>query len=410
MRNKVIGSLIFHRDQEDRYIVRHLYKPLYFVCNESAKIIAECLYKAGNMHDGAELLQELYELDRQTAKEYICRFVAGIKSADYTKLEYDLQRPLRAAWKVTNKCNLNCLHCYTRANQKEYNELNLKQCFRVVEKLADAGIMDLLLTGGEPLLKDNILDILSALDSIPATKSIFSNGTLIPQMADNLLPYDISWFISIDGPEESHDALRGKGSFRKTMEAIDILRLNRKNVTINTVLNRYNADNLDKFIISLLEKECKVQINLLISDGRAIENQQKIGLSWEDLIYSIKKITKLILDKDHMKDSISFVTESEDPFRIKISEQGSDIVKDSKWHCNAGLTKIIIGPDGTVYPCSLAPGTWILGNILEDDMDAIWRHPNRREFLSSHLYTNNKASNNKAFCNIVEGKISGQKL
>ena len=130
--------------------------------------------------------------------------------------EYKLYpaRYIRTAhWSITGHCNYRCKHCYMSAPDAKFGELSHEQIMSIVQQLIDCGIMEVSLTGGEPLVRKDFLEIVDALlaGGIAIT-TIYSNGKLVTdKLLDQLAERGIhpEFNMSYDGVEGWHDWLRG---------------------------------------------------------------------------------------------------------------------------------------------------------------------------------------------------------
>ncbi|MEM3796084.1 MAG: radical SAM protein, partial [Archaeoglobaceae archaeon] len=101
-------------------------------------------------------------------------------------------------WNITNRCNLNCLHCYARANTR-LKELSTEECKKIVNELAEFGVPVILFSGGEPLLREDIFEIAEYARDRNIKIVLSTNGTLIDEtLADKLRVFDYVG-ISLDG-------------------------------------------------------------------------------------------------------------------------------------------------------------------------------------------------------------------
>jgi MoaA/NifB/PqqE/SkfB family radical SAM enzyme len=136
--------------------------------------------------------------------------------------------PVVIVWNFTNQCNLNCLHCHQdscpTSNQAE---LNTSQALKVVDNLANAGISILTFSGGEPLVRPDLYEVIKYANGKGIFCTISSNGTLItPEVPEKLHRAGIkSVEIGLDGVSaKTHDFLRNSpGSFDAAIEGIKIV-------------------------------------------------------------------------------------------------------------------------------------------------------------------------------------------
>lgn len=120
--------------------------------------------------------------------------------------------PFYASIDVNNICNLHCTHCYWWLNRKENeHELTTEEWRKIIrDVIKKNGIYFVVLVGGEPTLRPDIIQLFC--DELPRRVSVVTNATFPLMRFDNLYYY----WVSIDGTEESHDKIRGKGTYAKT--------------------------------------------------------------------------------------------------------------------------------------------------------------------------------------------------
>lgn len=127
-------------------------------------------------------------------------------------------------WKITNRCNLQCKHCYE--GEKCVEQLSDAQIQSIFQKLLDSNILNLTITGGEALLVDNLAKYVSQCLEKGIMVNIFTNGIMldnfIEQLGDvkngNLLTFE----VSVDGAQEEHDYIRGKGIIKKLLPILNV--------------------------------------------------------------------------------------------------------------------------------------------------------------------------------------------
>ena len=154
----------------------------------------------------------------------------------------------KAHWSITGRCNLKCRHCFMSAPRAKYGELSLEQCLDIVRQISEAGILDISLTGGEPLVRSDFFEIVDALLAASVTISqVYTNGVLVDEALLNgfetrgIRP---EFSLSFDGIG-CHDWLRGvPGTERKTIDTIGLLRTRNFSVSIETALYRGNLHTL----------------------------------------------------------------------------------------------------------------------------------------------------------------------
>lgn len=188
---------------------------------------------------------------------------------------------------ITNKCNLKCKHCFVDRS-KGPKDIPLDIFEKVLGELKRYGVNHVALTGGEPFLHEKFEDILTIIAGEGFTFQIVSNGFLfednlhlIKKFKKNL----IRMCFSVDGAtSETHDFIRGKGSFERVVKAIDLCNQFGIQVTIQFTVNKKNFDEFEKIIFFALEKKVN---HLYIHDLLPpLKNSNKI---LEDLIINSKQ-------------------------------------------------------------------------------------------------------------------------
>jgi radical SAM protein with 4Fe4S-binding SPASM domain len=178
-----------------------------------------------------------------------------IKSPDPSLRYLELQ--------ITNKCNLKCRHCYINPryinppspplskggkmefSNKNFNELPVKKIRKVLHEFEQMQGLRVLITGGEPLIHRGFKEINEMLPEFFVRKVLFTNGLLLDKkVLKKLNVNEIQ--ISVDGLEEAHDFLRGKGTFRSTIDAVKRAIDSGFEVSISTMVHAKNLGDFDK--------------------------------------------------------------------------------------------------------------------------------------------------------------------
>ncbi len=161
-------------------------------------------------------------------------------------------------WNATRRCNLNCRHCYAASDDaRSADELSTDQAKTMIDDLADFGVPVLLLSGGEPLLREDLLELIAHARRAGLRAVISSNGTLIDApMAERLAEAGLAYAgISLDGLREVNDAFRGQsGAFERTLEGIRHCRAAGVKTGLRLTINRQNVAEIPG-IFDLIESE-----------------------------------------------------------------------------------------------------------------------------------------------------------
>lgn len=161
---------------------------------------------------------------------------------------------------ITARCNLKCLHCYLGSAKPI--DLPVKQFRKTLEEFQSMQGLRLLLSGGEPLLHQDFWQLNEMLPDYEFRSVLLTNGTLIDSNTASKLKIHEAQ-VSLDGMEVSHDALRGKGSFARALQAMKILHANGKDVSVATMVHARNLQDfpeMKSLIESLQIKEWNIDV------------------------------------------------------------------------------------------------------------------------------------------------------
>jgi radical SAM protein with 4Fe4S-binding SPASM domain len=288
-----------------------------------------------------------------------------------------------AIWNFTNRCNLNCLHCYSKASLDEIDALDTDTIMRTLPQLENAGVKFIIFSGGEPLVRKDIYDIAEEAKRLGIVTYLSSNGLYVTSHnAEKILDTFDYVGISIDGNEEAHDRFRGlKGAFRETIKAVDLLNsYGKKKVGIRFTMTKETIADLP-FIFELVEKHRipKLYLSHLVYSGRGLENL-KMDLGKAER----RKAMELILSKAfcyYERDvDIEIVTGNMEPdaalfyerFKTRYPAYAEEMMRRLKaWGGNSAGRKLLnIDSRGNVKPDPFFPVT--LGNIREKPFETIW--------------------------------------
>ncbi|MBI4496667.1 MAG: radical SAM protein [Chloroflexi bacterium] len=167
------------------------------------------------------------------------------------------RRPV-VVWTTTRRCNLHCMHCYSDSFDKAYpGELTTAEARAMLEDLAAFGVPVLLLSGGEPLLRPDLFDLIAHAHSLGLRTTLSTNGTLItPELARRIKEVGCGYVgISLDGIGPHHDKFRGKrGAFEEALAGIRNCRAVGQRVGLRLTLTQRTVADLPA-IFRLIEEE-----------------------------------------------------------------------------------------------------------------------------------------------------------
>jgi len=201
-----------------------------------------------------------------------------------------------ATWEITRKCNLNCMHCFNDSSSFNEYGLSTKNCYKIIDKLD--GIKDLVITGGEPLLRKD-LSLISRYARSKFDKLILqTNGELIPQIDYELLNQFNEIEISIYGKPDVDKKIKQElsSSLEKSLE---ILKQENIPFTIATVLMEINKEEMDYLVEFSKDIGAEgIRVQDLIPFGRA-KNNNYLFLPYDEKMEILNKIKNM--DKNFIK-------------------------------------------------------------------------------------------------------------
>ena len=217
--------------------------------------------------------------------------VAQIQKMDESKLAKD--RPRLVAWEVTRSCNLSCVHCRAAAERGPYpGELDRQKSLEVLEQIAATAQPIVILTGGEPLLREDIFDLAEHGTQLGLRMVMATNGTLVtPEVAERMKSSGIKRVsISLDGASSAeHDRFRQvPGAFDASMRGVECLRGAGVEFQINTTVTKQNRDQIQDILDLAIEIGAVAHhLFLLVPTGRAKEmvDQEIDAQEYERLLH-----------------------------------------------------------------------------------------------------------------------------
>ena len=149
--------------------------------------------------------------------------------------------PVAIRWTLTHKCTSRCIYC--NIYEQKTPELTTDQIRGLLDQVAAAGTKRISFSGGDPLVRKDFGEIIDHAVSLGISCSINSCGALVVRNLDAIRKLDLVK-ISLDGPEKIHDLQKGKGSFRRAMDAADALRKAGVRYTFACTIAKYSVDHL----------------------------------------------------------------------------------------------------------------------------------------------------------------------
>ena len=253
----------------------------------------------------------------------------------------DFRMPILCGIAITRRCNQKCLYC--QVWDTEHHELKTKEALSIIKQLSELGMHRFCLTGGEPLLREDIGRIINFAYNKNMKVEVSSNGSLVKNRISDLKGVQVLC-ISLDGPEHIHDSVRGRGSFKKVIEAADIARKKNIAVSFRSVISKMNF----RYVDAILNIAKDLKMNFIFQPVTPI-------------ILGTHRINPLAASLDEYRQAFAKL--------IAKKEKGNKFIlnslaglkyfyghlhgwpKPKKMFCISGRVLFHIDPDGMLYPC-----------------------------------------------------------
>lgn len=293
---------------------------------------------------------------------------------------------------VTNDCPLNCLGCYSddiTRNKRSF--LDFETICDVLKQLKNLGLQSLVISGGEPLLRRDIVNIVKYAKEkakIPYVVILTSGVTLRQPLADELAKYIDELSISIDGyDEENQTFLRDKGIFYKIQKAIEIAKeASFKKIRVLPTLHKKNYNNTQNYLEYAKKHNVGISFSLL-----TVPPDDYL----KDWILDDEDLTELGRSTLSIGENIGIINSNEP---LSISDYHINVCE----KCGIGDIIISIASDGSIYPCHMCHTNELkIGHVLEDSIAEVIN--NSRESFAQYGVDdtiNNKCKScvHKYFC------------
>ncbi len=290
--------------------------------------------------------------------------------------------PLRLiAWEITRSCNLACKHCRAEAHPEPFQgELSTKEALELIDTFPQTGDPVVIFTGGEPLLRPDVFELVAHADNLGLRCVMAPNGTLITRENARLMKDSgiQRCSISIDGPTSSeHDRFRGvTGAFDKSMAGIEFLKQAGIPFQINTTVTR---DNIHQFkdIFNLARDLGSVawHIFMLVPTGRGAEisHQAISAQEYEEVLnwfYDFRKTTDMHLKATCAPHYYRIMRQRAKEENIPVNRENFGLDAMSRG-CLGGIGFCFISHVGQVQPCGYLELE--CGNVKTSPFPEIWK-------------------------------------
>lgn len=274
--------------------------------------------------------------------------------------------PPRMDLALTYRCNNNCYFCYTGGPQKG-TELDTAAWKRVITKLWENGVPQVVFTGGEPTLREDLVELVDHAKEF--VTGLITNGRKLNELAVSLQKVDLDYVqVSLEsGDANIHDHMVGViGAWQETTAGIAAARNAGLEVITNTTLTKDNYNAFSETIAYGAKLGLKTMAcNTLLCSGRGTCSRQNEGVTIPQLKESLNKARETAVKVGVRLEWYSPTCYKQfNPIEFGFGQKS----------CSAALYNMTIEPDGSVIPCQ----SWLkekTGNILKDPWKSIWNNP-----------------------------------
>ncbi|MEW6457818.1 MAG: putative heme d1 biosynthesis radical SAM protein NirJ2 [Bacillota bacterium] len=286
------------------------------------------------------------------------------------------------SWNTTNMCNLACAHCYRDAGQKAEDELNTVEGKALIDEIAGAGFKIMIFSGGEPLMRSDIYELIAYAASRGLRPVLGSNGTLItPEVAGRLVQAGARAIgISLDSVDPgAHDGFRAeKGSWQAAVEGMKNCRAAGLPFQVHTTVMDWNEEEVEGLTDLAVELGgIAHHVFFLVPTGRAlaIEHTTLRARQYEQLLRRLLK--KQQTAGLEVKPTCA-------PQFIRVADQLGVKTRFTRG-CLAGIAYCLVNPVGDLQACAYLDKA--VGNVRETPFGKMWREAELFRTLRSRRYS-----------------------
>lgn len=354
--------------------------------NNNYYIVNDLTYKLLHMYysnmDISEISSILEIPENEVQKKYNELSDLILEDDTYNKDISLEDGPMKIQWKITNRCNIRCKHCY-EGNKDNY-EMSEEEIEKIFDMLSHSNLLSLTISGGEALLVKNLAKNVIKLVSKGISVKIFTNGILLDKFIKEVNSFDakfekslLTFTVSVDGTKTIHDTIREKGCYKKTIQNIQFSINNGYIVSTNTVMNKLNINSIIEMVKTLHDIGVRdIQLSNLFLSGWARDNRDQLYI--DDEMEMREFYIKLISEVEfpvQFADASSAIAYRSMGKGKELRELGK-----STWKCCAGQSRLTIEHNGNVVICPFLKDK-VIGNVLKNDINEIWRNPLRFEYI-----------------------------
>jgi MoaA/NifB/PqqE/SkfB family radical SAM enzyme len=273
----------------------------------------------------------------------------------------------------TERCNLRCRYCYAQFGDRHRPDFPIDSLLKVIDGLAQLGTRNIMVAGGEPLLRKDIGRIVDRITGHNIRCSVNTNGILIPDRIDQIAKADML-SISLDGTREINDWYRGEGSYDRVIAGIKLARQRKIRVQIQLTLTRDLKRSFEHVNKIAEELGCFIGLNFLRPQERINGSVVEAG-EGEDgeikgfLVWLKKSDFRTLPYPPHL---IDYVLGWPYEFGRHVILEKNELAGFAPIPCQAGKMLIAIDNTGDIFPCTKLFYSQPLGNCADGNIERAW--------------------------------------
>lgn len=297
-------------------------------------------------------------------------------SADCSDAPNDLPfSPFRIYYEFTKACNLRCRTCFNSSGKALEDELSTEEAMQSLRGLRADNVFDVRFTGGEVTQRRDWFQVLKEAVNLGFVVSINTNGVYNnPETVLQLGELDLDQItISLDGGKDTHDYIRGHGTFEKAVESLSKLHKIGAPLRINTVLTKRSRNDIREVMEVATKFVTEINFFYMRPTGRATRISN-LMMSFDELYAVNQEIEGMRSDYSHVNilHGVQVVQSN------SVSKELSDKVK-VRMGGPDGFTRFNLNSEGSIWPGGYTPHldpSLVLGNIVEEGYTLlnIWRN------------------------------------
>lgn len=286
----------------------------------------------------------------------------------------EVKTPLNVHWELTNVCNLHCVHCYQQDDGPRNPLPQGHDLFKIAQRIVEARVFEVTLTGGEPLLVPQLRDLIHFFNEHDLRPHITSNGMLVDESAAQWLSEaDVTFQISIDGAAaQAHNSIRGsKQAFKRATDGIRRLVDRGVSVSISYTATPMNTAEIEPVVrlgaALRVGRVCVGEVLPYYGSHASREQMKFTPTTYASFVNGLREV------------ATQYAGRVDVAIALMSGHQYDDTLRNAP--CTALDRDLAILHDGWAYPCPFVRSReYRLGNVISTSIEDIWMSKTARRF------------------------------